>query len=64
MTSKYALELALLDGGPGVYPVQVFWHPDEPSDSEMLELRDAVSAEFEQFSSFVLKHNGKIGGAK
>lgn len=58
LTPAYALELALLDGGAGVYPVQVWWHPQEPSAVEMLMLADAISAEMASLIEAALEHEG------
>jgi hypothetical protein len=58
MTPKYALELALLDGGTGVYPVQIFWHPQEPSAVEMLALSGRLGDEIADLSRMALKHDG------
>jgi hypothetical protein len=57
LSPKYAVELALLDGGPGIYPVQIFWHPREPADHEMMRLRDAFSAEIAQLMSTAADHD-------
>ena len=61
LTPKYALELALLDGGFGKYPVQIFWHPHEPTDHEMLDLCGLVRVEMAQLMSMAAKHD-EIGG--
>lgn len=55
---KYALELALLNGGTGVYPVQIFWHPQEPSAVEMLTLSGPLGDEIADLSRMALKHDG------
>ena len=61
MTPKYALELALLDGGVGIYPVQIFWHPQEPTAAELLDLTGPLSAEMAHLMSMALRHD-EIGG--
>jgi hypothetical protein len=58
LTPKYALELALLNGGTGVYPVQIFWHPQEPSAVEMLTLQGPLADEIADLSKMALKHDG------
>jgi hypothetical protein len=48
----------LLDGGTGVYPVQIFWHPQEPSTAEMLKLTGPLGDEIADLSRMALKHDG------
>lgn len=60
VTPAYGLELALLDGGAGVYPVQVWWHPKEPTDAEMLHLNGALSAEMASLMEMALKHDERV----
>ena len=62
LTPKYALELALLDGGVGTYPVQIFWHPHKPTGDEMLDLFDDLCDEMDHLMSMALRHD-EIGGA-
>ena len=58
LTPKYALELALLDGGTGVYPVQIFWHPQEPTAAEMLSLSGSLGDEMAELTKMALRHDG------
>ncbi len=58
LTPKYALELALLNGGTGVYPVQIFCHPQEPTTAEMLKLTGPLGDEIADLSRMALKHDG------
>ena len=58
LTPKYALELALQDGGTGVYPVQIFWHPQEPTATEMLSLSGPLGDEMAELMKMALKHDG------
>ena len=58
LTPKYALELALLYGGTGIYRVQIFWEPQEPSVAEMLELTGPLGDEIADLSRMALKHDG------
>ena len=58
LTPKYALELALLNGGTGVYPVQIFWHPQEPTAAEMLKLTGPLGDEIADLSKMALEHDG------
>ena len=58
LTPKYALELALLNGGTGVYPVQIFRHPQEPTAAEMLNLTGPIDDELVELTKTVLRHDG------
>lgn len=58
LTPKYALELALLYGGEGNYPIQMFWHPQEPTAAEMLNLTGPIDHELVELSKMALRHDG------
>lgn len=56
LTPKYALELALLHIGGGSYAVQIFWHPHEPTEDEMIYLAAVASAEVSALYAATLRH--------
>lgn len=56
LTSKYGLELALMHIGGSSYAVQMFWHPHEPTEAEMMDIAPAASAEVRALYAAALKH--------
>lgn len=58
LTPRYALELALLHINGSSYAVQMFWHPHEPTEDEMMHLAPAASAEMRALYVAILEHEG------
>lgn len=63
LTSKYALELQLLDGGAGSYSIQIFWHPGEPADHEMKDLHGALATEIDRLMLAALDHDDRTAAS-
>ena len=56
LTPKYAFELALLHISGGRYGIQMFWHPHEPDENEMMDLASAASSEMHALYAAILEH--------